>query len=127
MNHVNAVTFTILLVSANTIAMSVRERVREVGVLKTLGFTRGAILGIILGEAVAISLIGGVLGLAVVGRRVATVQREADRAEEGDAAEGEEHDRLTATASAGHPSDGSVPGHSITMVVVCVTVTVPMS
>jgi putative ABC transport system permease protein len=60
-----AVTFTILLVSANTIAMSVRERVREVGVLKTLGFTRGAILGIILGEAVAISLIGGVLGLAL--------------------------------------------------------------
>ena len=34
-----AVTFTILLVSANTIAMSVRERVREVGVLKTLGYT----------------------------------------------------------------------------------------
>ena len=36
-----AVTFTILLVSGNTMAMSVRERVREVGVLKTLGFTRG--------------------------------------------------------------------------------------
>jgi len=58
-----AVTFTILLVSANTIAMSVRERVREVGVLKTLGYTRGIILGIILGEAVAISLVGGALGL----------------------------------------------------------------
>ena len=36
-----AVMFTILLVSANTMAMSVRERVREVGVLKTLGFTSG--------------------------------------------------------------------------------------
>jgi putative ABC transport system permease protein len=58
-----AVTFTILLVSANTIAMSVRERVREVGVLRTLGYTRGTILGIILGEAVAICLIGGFLGL----------------------------------------------------------------
>ena len=46
-----AVMFTILLVSANTMAMSVRERVREVGVLKTLGFTPGAILGMILGEA----------------------------------------------------------------------------
>ena len=54
-----AVMFTILLVSANTMAMSVRERVREVGVLKTLGFTPGTILGMILGEACAISLVGG--------------------------------------------------------------------
>jgi putative ABC transport system permease protein len=57
-----AVTFTILLVSGNTMAMSVRERIREVGVLKTLGFTPGAILAIILGEAGFISLIGGAIG-----------------------------------------------------------------
>jgi putative ABC transport system permease protein len=57
-----AVTFTILLVSGNTISMSVRERIREVGILKTLGFSPGAILGIILGEAAVISLIGGLLG-----------------------------------------------------------------
>ncbi len=57
-----AVMFTILLVSANTMAMSVRERVREVGVLKTLGFTPGTILGLILGEACAISLAGGAIG-----------------------------------------------------------------
>src|SRR5207248_2230833 len=57
-----AVTFTILLVSANTMAMSVRERVREVGVLKTLGFNNGAILGIILGEAAFLSLLGGLIG-----------------------------------------------------------------
>ena len=62
---VGAVTFTILLVSANTIAMSVRERVREVGILKTLGYTRGTILGIILSEAVIIALAGGVLGIGM--------------------------------------------------------------
>jgi len=60
-----AVTFTILLVSANTIAMSVRERVREVGVMKTLGYTQQNILGIILGEAVIISLVGAVLGIGL--------------------------------------------------------------
>lgn len=58
-----AVTFTILLVSGNTMAMAVRERIREVGVLKTLGFTTEKILSIIVGEAVAIAAIGGLLGL----------------------------------------------------------------
>ncbi len=57
-----AVTFTILLVSGNTMAMSVRERIKEVGVLKTLGFTNEAILVLIISEAVAIALIGGVVG-----------------------------------------------------------------
>ena len=57
-----AVTFTILLVSANTMAMSVRERIREVGILKTLGSPPHTIVGVILGEAVVISLIGGLLG-----------------------------------------------------------------
>jgi putative ABC transport system permease protein len=44
-------------------AMSVRERIKEVGVLKTLGFTNGAILGIIIGEAATIALIGGIIGV----------------------------------------------------------------
>src|SRR6202030_955478 len=57
-----AVTFTLLLVSGNTISMSVRERIREVGILKTLGFTPGAILGIVLGESAVIAGIGGLLG-----------------------------------------------------------------
>ena len=59
----SAVTFTILLVSANTMSMSVRERSKEVGVLQTLGFTREAILGIILGESACIALVGGLIGL----------------------------------------------------------------
>jgi putative ABC transport system permease protein len=57
-----AVTFTILLVSGNTLSMSVRERVREVGILKTLGFTPSAILGMVLGEAAVIALAGGAIG-----------------------------------------------------------------
>ncbi len=43
-------------------AMSIRERTREVAVLKTLGFTRQTILRLYLGEAVLVALIGGVLG-----------------------------------------------------------------
>ena len=58
-----AVTFTILLVSGNTMAMSVRERIKEVGVLKTLGFTNQLILNIIIAEAITIALFGGVIGL----------------------------------------------------------------
>jgi putative ABC transport system permease protein len=61
----SAVTFTILLVSGNTMAMSVRERVREVGVLKTLGFTNGAVLWLLVGEALIIALVGGALGIAL--------------------------------------------------------------
>jgi len=60
-----AVTFTVLLVSANTMAMSVRERIREVGILKTLGYTPGTILFLILGEAGVLSLLGGFVGLAL--------------------------------------------------------------
>jgi len=57
-----AVTFAILLVSANTLSMSVRERIREVGILKTLGFTPEIIFGTLLGEAAVLALTGGVIG-----------------------------------------------------------------
>ncbi len=57
-----AVVFATLLVSANTMAMSIRERTREVAVLKTLGFTRGTVLGLFVGEAVALSVTGGFIG-----------------------------------------------------------------
>jgi len=60
-----AVLFATLLVSANTMAMSIRERTREVAVLKTLGFTRQRILGLYVGEAVTVALLGGVLGCAL--------------------------------------------------------------
>jgi putative ABC transport system permease protein len=58
-----AVVFTILLVSGNTMAMSIRSRTREVAVLKALGFTRQRVLSMFVGEAVALSVAGGVLGV----------------------------------------------------------------
>lgn len=60
-----AVVFAIMLVSANTMAMSVRSRTREVAVLKTLGFTRQRVLSIFVSESVALALAGGILGVAV--------------------------------------------------------------
>ena len=57
-----AVIFATLLVSANTMAMSIRERTREVAVLKTLGFTRQRILTLYVGEAVTVALLGGLFG-----------------------------------------------------------------
>ena len=61
-----AVLFTMMLVAANTMAQSVRERTSEVGVLKTLGFSNAAILMMVLGESVAIAVLGGGLGLIAV-------------------------------------------------------------
>ncbi len=58
-----AVLFTMMLVAANTMAQSVRERTSEVGVLKTLGFSNVSILALVLGEALLIAVIGGGLGL----------------------------------------------------------------
>jgi len=60
-----AVLFTILLVSANTMAQAIRERTNELAILKTLGFSDGRILGLVLAESCLIALVGGGLGLAV--------------------------------------------------------------
>jgi putative ABC transport system permease protein len=60
-----AVLFTILLVVANTMAQSVRERTSELAVLKTLGFSNGLILTLVLAESVCIAILGGVFGLAL--------------------------------------------------------------
>jgi putative ABC transport system permease protein len=70
-----AVLFTTLLVCANTMAMSIRERTREVAVLRTLGFTRGSILKLLLSESIAISLIGGFLGVALASGAILFMSR----------------------------------------------------
>jgi putative ABC transport system permease protein len=64
---VTVVFFTILLVSGNTMAQSVRERIQELGVLKALGFTHRGVLGLVLAESCLIAVLGGALGLALAG------------------------------------------------------------
>ncbi|MCU0234244.1 MAG: ABC transporter permease [Thermoanaerobaculales bacterium] len=59
------VLFTLLLVTGNTMAMTVRERVPELGVLKTLGFTDATVLVLVLVESLLIACVGGALGLAL--------------------------------------------------------------
>src|SRR5262245_33375804 len=58
-----AVCFTILLVTANTMSMAVRDRQTEIAVLKTLGFTSRLVMGLVLGEALALGILGGGLGI----------------------------------------------------------------
>jgi putative ABC transport system permease protein len=60
-----AVFFTMLLVTANTMAQSVRERTNEIGVLKTLGFSAGSVLRLILGEALFLTIVGGLIGFGL--------------------------------------------------------------
>ncbi|MEX0879372.1 MAG: FtsX-like permease family protein [Thermoanaerobaculia bacterium] len=59
------IVFAVTLIVANTVAMSARERVTEIAVMRTLGFGGGHILGFILSEAVLMSLLGGLLGVLI--------------------------------------------------------------
>ncbi len=70
-----AVAFAIMLVSANTMAMSVRSRTREVALLKTLGFTRRSVLAIFVSESVALAIAGGVLGILIAIPLIALLTR----------------------------------------------------
>jgi putative ABC transport system permease protein len=58
-----AVVFVILLVTANTMSMAVRERRTEMGVLKTIGFTSAKVMGLVLAEAALLGAIGGAIGI----------------------------------------------------------------
>lgn len=60
-----AVFFTLLLVIGNTMAQSVRERTGELAVLKTLGFTSGGVLALVLAESLLLAVAGGALGLGL--------------------------------------------------------------
>jgi putative ABC transport system permease protein len=60
-----AVFFTLILLTGNTMAQAVRERIPELAILKTLGFKDGTVLALVLVEAVLLVVIGGTLGLAL--------------------------------------------------------------
>jgi putative ABC transport system permease protein len=62
---ISAVFFTILLVAGNTMAYTVRERISELAVLKAIGFTDRSVLGLVLGESLLLTAIGGSLGLGL--------------------------------------------------------------
>lgn len=61
----SVVFFTLLLVTGNTMAIAVRERIGELAVLKTIGFSDVRVLGLVLGEVVLIAGQGGLIGLAL--------------------------------------------------------------
>jgi putative ABC transport system permease protein len=58
-----AITFSLLLVMGNTMAMTVRERTKEVGTLKAIGFKRPTIAALFVGEALLLAIIGAAIGI----------------------------------------------------------------
>ena len=60
-----AVFFTLLLLTGNTMAQAVRERIPELAVLKTIGFRDGTVLSLVMAESVLLVVLGGVIGLAI--------------------------------------------------------------
>lgn len=71
---VGAAFLTILMIVGNTMAMAVRERTREIGVLKTLGFSNGRILRLVLGESLLLALTGGLLGITIAAATIWSLQ-----------------------------------------------------
>jgi putative ABC transport system permease protein len=59
-----AVFFTILILTGNTMAQSIRERIPELAILKTIGFSDGKVTALVVAEAVGLLALGGALGMA---------------------------------------------------------------
>lgn len=68
-----AVFFTILVLTGNTMAQAVRERIPELAILKTLGFSDRAVLGLVVAESLLMVLVGGILGLVLAGAALGAV------------------------------------------------------
>jgi putative ABC transport system permease protein len=59
------VLFTVVLIVANSVAMSARERVTQIAVIRALGFRRGQVLALVLSEALVLAALGGLIGIAI--------------------------------------------------------------
>ncbi len=68
-----AVFFTLVLLTGNTMAQAVRERIPELAVLKTIGFSRRSVLSLVLVESVLLIVLGGALGLLVASATVSAL------------------------------------------------------
>jgi putative ABC transport system permease protein len=60
-----AVFFTLLLLTGNTMSQAVRERIPELAVLKTIGFSNRSVLMLVLAEAILLIVLGGCIGLGI--------------------------------------------------------------
>ena len=69
-----AVFFTLILLTGNTMAQAVRERIPELAVLKTIGFSNQSVLGLLLAESVLLIVLGGAIGLLLSGLVVDAVR-----------------------------------------------------
>jgi len=65
----------ILLIVGTTMALAVRERTREIGVMKTLGFSSGRILRMVLAESLLLAFLGGGLGVAAAAGALALFEK----------------------------------------------------
>ena len=70
-----AVFFTMLLVTANTMGQSIRERINELAVMKTLGFSSLSVTALVFGEALLVTAIGGAIGLGLAAMLSGTMQK----------------------------------------------------
>jgi putative ABC transport system permease protein len=69
-----AVFFTLILLTGNTMAQAVRERIPEIAVLKTIGFSNQSVLSLVLAEGITLLLIGAAVGLILAGVVVSVVR-----------------------------------------------------
>jgi putative ABC transport system permease protein len=66
--------FTLILLTGNTMAQAVRERIPELAILKTIGFSNRSVLSLVLAESVLLLVIGGAVGLAIAGVAVSGIR-----------------------------------------------------